>query len=645
MPNPLPERPDLQQLRRRAKELRDAARAGDPAAVTRIAAQHPAARPETLSLAAAQFVLAREHGYPSWPALRAVIDAEATSRSWETAFLAASLNTGAVDAAALLAHPPTGAPRSLRVAAVLGDSDITAETLRHDRAAALAVDQDRGWPPILYACYSHWHHLDPDRAVGLLEVVRLLLAAGASANTNDGGRSRLRSALRGTVETGKPALTRLLLTAGADPDLGQPIVEAIAGGDHHTLTLLLHHGARITRTWAMGAAVFHDDPDAAKRLLDTLATRGEDPGSAAGAELIDAARTGSVPLIDVLLDAGANPNSADDRGRSALRVAVRAGRGDTARRLVERGASDDATTIDRFLGACLHADRAATDRLLTDEPDLRHRLSDQDRATILDAAAAHPDALALMLTYGFPTDARDDQGEQPLHTAAYHGNPETVRLLLAAGADIDARDHRFRATPLAFATIGSGEHDGDPGDWVTTVRLLLDAGADRTGVWISDKPPSAPVAALLTDYGITPERPDTGPADTDQAPTPLGEDILSDIARHLAAVCEDRDLDLLDPLLHPDVQWTGLCHTKADVLAWFRHALADGTTPTLDSIDIDRDAVILGVTLTRPADTARPAPPQHLCPVFSIRDALIVDIRSYPDRDAALARPGPAAAP
>jgi hypothetical protein len=52
----------------------------------------------------------------------------------------------------------------------------------------------------------------------------------------------------------------------------------------------------------------------------------------------------------------------------------------------------------------------------------------------------------------------------------------------------NARDSRFEATPLAFATIGNGEQDGSPGDWITTVRLLLDADADRQDLWVTDKP-------------------------------------------------------------------------------------------------------------------------------------------------------------
>src|SRR3977135_589763 len=71
----LPLQPDLDQLRRRAKELRDAARSGDPAALDRITAHPPAATTGAATLAAAQLAIAREHGYPSWPQLVAEVKA------------------------------------------------------------------------------------------------------------------------------------------------------------------------------------------------------------------------------------------------------------------------------------------------------------------------------------------------------------------------------------------------------------------------------------------------------------------------------------------------------------------------------------------------------------------------------------------
>jgi ankyrin repeat protein len=110
---------------------------------------------------------------------------------------------------------------------------------------------------------------------------------------------------------------------------------------------------------------------------------------------------------------------------------------------------------------------------------------------------------------GFSPNASDSHGfgsgERPLHSAAHAGNAEVVRVLLDAGAEVDARDARFDATPLCYATVGSREQADKPGDWVQTVRLLIDAGASPDGVWISGKPPSEEVMDVLRSYGITPD--------------------------------------------------------------------------------------------------------------------------------------------
>jgi hypothetical protein len=65
----LPERADIDQLRRRARELLRAAVAGDPEALARLRAV-----PGRPTLAAAQLAIAREHGFPSWPALRSEVE-------------------------------------------------------------------------------------------------------------------------------------------------------------------------------------------------------------------------------------------------------------------------------------------------------------------------------------------------------------------------------------------------------------------------------------------------------------------------------------------------------------------------------------------------------------------------------------------
>jgi hypothetical protein len=74
----LPERADIDQLRRKARELLRAADAGEPEALARLRAvsQRP-------TLAAAQLAIAREHRFPSWPALRSEVESRRQSTDWQ----------------------------------------------------------------------------------------------------------------------------------------------------------------------------------------------------------------------------------------------------------------------------------------------------------------------------------------------------------------------------------------------------------------------------------------------------------------------------------------------------------------------------------------------------------------------------------
>jgi len=65
----LPDRPDLDQLRRQARELLRAATRDEPSAVARLRAVS-----DRVTLSAAQLALAREYGYRSWPALKAEVE-------------------------------------------------------------------------------------------------------------------------------------------------------------------------------------------------------------------------------------------------------------------------------------------------------------------------------------------------------------------------------------------------------------------------------------------------------------------------------------------------------------------------------------------------------------------------------------------
>src|SRR5437763_9356371 len=78
------ETPDIDQLKRQARELLDAYRAQSPDAVIEVAAHHRTATPETFALHDAQFVLARSYGFESWPKLKAAVDGVTSAKLRQT---------------------------------------------------------------------------------------------------------------------------------------------------------------------------------------------------------------------------------------------------------------------------------------------------------------------------------------------------------------------------------------------------------------------------------------------------------------------------------------------------------------------------------------------------------------------------------
>ncbi len=85
-----------------------------------------------------------------------------------------------------------------------------------------------------------------------------------------------------------------------------------------------------------------------------------------------------------------------------------------------------------------------------------------------------------MLAGGLAPDTRDTVGQTALHLAAREGQAEVVRVLLDAGADVDAVANQGM-TPLACAVeCESLEESGQiaPEARQRVVTLLLAAGAD-----------------------------------------------------------------------------------------------------------------------------------------------------------------------
>jgi ankyrin repeat protein len=82
-----------------------------------------------------------------------------------------------------------------------------------------------------------------------------------------------------------------------------------------------------------------------------------------------------------------------------------------------------------------------------------------------------------MLACGFDVDAKDKDNVTPLHRAAMGGHVEAVRVLLAHGADVNAVDGMFSASPLVWAVEGRSNSKHPDADFVGVARLLIAAGS------------------------------------------------------------------------------------------------------------------------------------------------------------------------
>jgi ankyrin repeat protein len=126
--------------------------------------------------------------------------------------------------------------------------------------------------------------------------------------------------------------------------------------------------------------------------------------------------------------------------------------------------------LDLFEAAALGEDDRVAE-LLDAEP---YRVSglapDGFSALHLAVFFAHPSTAQLLLDRDADVNAEADNSShvQPLHSAAAGRSAECVRILLDAGADVDARQHGGYTALMEAALQGNEE----------MVRALLDAGAD-----------------------------------------------------------------------------------------------------------------------------------------------------------------------
>ena len=159
---------------------------------------------------------------------------------------------------------------------------------------------------------------------------------------------------------------------------------------------------------------------------------------------------------------------------TAHSVARDFGHEDVFRLLMERTPEDLKLAL-----ACELGDRTIFQEFLSKNPDAAKTLSEADQQKLPNAAQTNnTQAVRLMLQAGWHVDTPGEAGATALHWAGFHGNAEMAREILQFHPTLELKSRDYEGTALSWAVYGSGNGwHRDTGDFVGTIRALLDAGA------------------------------------------------------------------------------------------------------------------------------------------------------------------------
>jgi len=398
----------------------------------------------------------------------------------------------------LAAHPEVAAA-DIYSAAVLGDEPAVRRFVERDPSSATTKGGTHGWDALTYLCFSRFLRLDASRSESFVRAARVLLDAGASANTGFFEKDhqpapQFESAIYGAAGVAHhPELTRLLLEHGADPNDGETPYHVIETRDNRAMQILVESGKMTAGSIATLLLRKHDwhDYDGIKWLLEHGAT----PNAVSGWNITPfyqaLQRDNSIEILETSLDHGADPTIVAGNGRSPAAVAARRGRGDALDLFAQRGIRIDFRGVDRLIAACALNDAETIRSIVVQEPRLVRDLVAEGGPVIVEFAGnGNTSGVRQLLDLGVGVNALHAEGDgyfgvaknsTALHSAAWRARHTTVGLLIERGAQVDAKDANGR-TPLMLAVRACV--DSYWSDWrkPDSVEALLHAGASLANV-------------------------------------------------------------------------------------------------------------------------------------------------------------------
>jgi ankyrin repeat protein len=212
--------------------------------------------------------------------------------------------------------------------------------------------------------------------------------------------------------------------------------------------------------------------------LAALPFSGQIQAAVGGGSVVEAAMSGNRDAVKSLLKDGADVNTAQADGMTALHWAAQKGDVDLAKVLLYASANVRATTriggYTPLLIASKNGDAAMIKTLLDGGADVNNATTNGTTALMLAAAAGKPDAVVALLDKGANVDAKENvKGETALTFASALGRADVVKVLTAHKADVSvttkvqdlaafAEEEQKRLAEL-FAQQGRGGQGGAGG--------------------------------------------------------------------------------------------------------------------------------------------------------------------------------------